>query len=251
MNETSLAQHATDREAGHGDARPGLRQRVIDGTMLFWFLLFLVMWLSGCNSLRTVEIHQPLTARPAPTAAPPVANGAIYQAVAYRPLFEDQRARGVGDTLTININEKLNASKQASTTANHKGTTTFAVPEVKGLPIKTLQGASLTANSKNEFEGKGDSGANNVFTGTITVTVIDVLPNGNLVVAGEKQIGINTGSEFVRLSGIVNPITIMAGNVVSSTQVADARLEYRGTGSIDEAQTMGWLARVFQSVLPF
>ena len=83
------------------------------------------------------------------------------------------------------------------------------------------------------------------------MTVIEVLPNGNLVVSGEKQIGINTGSEFVRLSGVVNPTTILAGNVVSSIQVADARLEYRGTGSVDEAQTIGWLARVFQSVLPF
>jgi flagellar L-ring protein precursor FlgH len=115
----------------------------------------------------------------------------------------------------------------------------------------TLQGASVKANSNQEFEGKGDSGANNVFTGTITVTVIEVLPNGNLAVSGEKQLGINKGSEFVRVSGIVNPINIMPGNVVSSTQVADARLEYRGTGYIDEAQTMGWLARVFQTILPF
>jgi len=228
-----------------------MASRIVDGVILVGVLVLLVIALTGCGAMRTVEVHQPLTARPAPVVAAPVANGAIYQAAAYRPLFEDQRARAIGDTLTININEKLNASKQASSTANRSGTTTFAVPEVKGLPIKTLQGASLTANSKNEFEGKGDSGANNVFTGTIAVTVVDVLPNGNLLVAGEKQIGINQGSEFVRLSGIVNPITIMAGNVVSSTQVADARLEYRGTGYIDEAQTMGWLARVFQSVLPF
>jgi flagellar L-ring protein precursor FlgH len=81
--------------------------------------------------------------------------------------------------------------------------------------------------------------------------VIQVLANGNLVVSGEKQIGINQGTEYVRFSGVVNPATIMAGNVVSSTQVADARLQYRGTGVVDEAQTMGWLARFFLSVLPF
>ena len=85
----------------------------------------------------------------------------------------------------------------------------------------------------------------------LAVTVIDVLPNGNLLVAGEKQIGINQGSEFIRLSGIVNPQHIGYGNVVSSTEVAEARLEYRGSGYINEAQTMGWLARVFQSVMPF
>ena len=86
---------------------------------------------------------------------------------------------------------------------------------------------------------------------TIAVTVIDVLPNGNMIVAGEKQIGINQGSEFIRLSGVVNPAFILAGNTVSSTTVADARIEYRGSGYIDEAQTMGWLSRIFQSVMPF
>lgn len=90
-----------------------------------------------------------------------------------------------------------------------------------------------------------------MFTGAIAVTVIDVLPNGNLLVAGEKQIGINQGSEFIRVSGVVNPTFILAGNVVSSNTVADARIEYRGSGYIDEAQTMGWLARFLQSAMPF
>lgn len=210
-----------------------------------------VVALAGCGALRTVEVQQPLTARPAPAPEVPAANGAIFQASMHRPLFEDRRARAIGDTLTININEKLQASKQASSSANRGGSVGFEVPTVKGLPIKGLQGANLAADSKSDFAGKGDSSAGNAFTGTITVTVIDVFPNGNLQVSGEKQIGINKGSEFIRLSGVVNPSTILAGNVVSSTQVADARIEYRGTGYIDEAQTMGWLQRVFLSALPF
>jgi flagellar L-ring protein precursor FlgH len=191
-----------------------------------------------------------MTARPPTAVAPTVGNGAIFLTAAYRPLFEDRRARNVGDTLTININEKLNASKTATTNADRKGSTVFNLADVQ-LGGKGIKGGSITADSGLKFQGSGDSGANNVFTGTITVTVLEVLPNGNLVVSGEKQIGINTGSEFVRLSGVVNPVTILAGNVVSSVQVADARIEYRGTGAIDEAQTMGWLARIFQSVLPF
>jgi flagellar L-ring protein precursor FlgH len=210
---------------------------------------------AGCaqlnNALRVVEVQTPLSARPVPAPAPVVANGAIYQPVTWKPLFEDNRARRIGDTLTIRIDEKLNASKQASTNANRKGTTTLSLADVKIGTQSVVRGGSLDAGSNNEFAGKGDSGANNTFTGSITVTVIDVLTNGNLLVAGEKQIGINTGSEFVRLSGVVNPTTILTGNVVSSTQVADARIEYRGTGSIDEAQTMGWLARAFQSISPF
>jgi flagellar L-ring protein precursor FlgH len=207
--------------------------------------------LGGCSSmLRTVEVQQPMTAKPAAVPVRAAGNGAIFQAAAYQPLFEDRRARNVGDTITININEKLNASKTASTNANRKGSTSAAIPDAT-LGTKTIKGGSITGSSELKFAGSGDSGANNVFTGTITVTVIEVLQNGNLLVSGEKQIGINTGSEFVRLSGVVNPITILAGNVVSSTQIADARLEYRGTGSIDEAQTMGWMARVFQTILPF
>jgi flagellar L-ring protein FlgH len=215
---------------------------------------------AGCAqtlpALRTVEMHHPLSVRPAPPVVLPAGNGAIYQAssqpvAVYMPLFEDRRARNVGDTLTVNINEKINASKKAATTADRTGSTKFSIPEIKTPTGHTTQGGAITGTSANEFEGKGDSAANNVFTGTIAVTVIDVLPNGNLVVAGEKQIGINQGSEFIRLSGVVNPAFILAGNVVSSTQIADARLEYRGTGYIDEAQTMGWAARIFQTILPF
>ena len=208
--------------------------------------------LAGCapDAMRRVEVVQPMSARPQPPVAPVVNHGAIYQPTSYQPLFEDHRARVVGDTLMININEKLSASKTASSTATRAGSMDFAVPDAQ-IGGRGIKGGSLSATSKNDFEGKGDSAANNVFTGAITVTVVDVLPNGNLVVAGEKQIGINQGSEFVRLSGVVDPRFILAGNVVSSTQVADARLEYRGAGYINEAQTIGWLSRVFMSVMPF
>ena len=229
--------------------------------MLRVFLAAVVLALAGCkttgDALRVVEVHQPITIRPAPPVAhpQPSTNGAIFQPnhvayANYQPLFEDRRARNVGDTLTIQINEKLNASKRATTAADRKGGLSFVVPEVQ-LGTRSYPGGSIKADSKNEFEGGGDSAANNVFTGTIAVTVIEVLPNGNLIVAGEKQIGINQGSEFIRLSGVVNPTFILAGNQVSSSTVADARIEYRGSGYIDEAQTMGWLARVFQSVMPF
>jgi len=213
----------------------------------------------GCQNnpaLRTVELHQPLTARPTPVAEPVAANGAIFQAPTvgrsvYVPLFEDRRAHAVGDTLTVKINEMIHASKTAATTANRTGGAKLAITEITTPSGYSMKGGAVAGESKNEFEGKGDSAADNVVTGTITVTVIEVLPNGNLVVAGEKQIGINQGSEFIRLSGVVNPAFIFAGNIVSSAQIADVRLEYRGTGYIDEAQTMGWAARILQSISPF
>ena len=210
--------------------------------------------LSACGALRTVDINQPLTARPAPTVAVPGAQtgGSIFQTVNYQPLFEDRRARNIGDTLTIVLNEKLQASKQSGSNVDKSGSTSLTVPTITGnLPFKFLQGTSASASSATKFGGKGDSASSNAFTGVITVTVIEVLGNGNLLVSGEKQIGINQGSEFIRFSGVVNPIFVINNNTVSSTQVADARIEYRGTGYIDEAQTMGWLSRLFMTVSPF
>ncbi|MFB1028808.1 MAG: flagellar basal body L-ring protein FlgH, partial [Thauera sp.] len=97
----------------------------------------------------------------------------------------------------------------------------------------------------------GAAAANNVFNGTITVTVIDVYPNGNLLVSGEKMVAINQGNEFIRFSGVINPNNVTTANTVQSTQVADARIEYRGSGFIDESNTMGWLQRFFVAIMPF
>jgi flagellar L-ring protein precursor FlgH len=214
--------------------------------------------LGACAITPPASVHQPMTARPAPLPQATQANGAIYQAqyaglngYRHRPLFEDARARAVGDILTININETTAASKKSGSSANRTGSDNMSVTGLNGLPGKGLLGANLAASSASAFEGKGDSASNNAFTGIISVTVIEVLPNGNLLVSGEKQIGINQGSEFVRFSGVVNPATVSQFNAVSSTQVADARLEYRGNGYIDEAQTMGWLQRFFLTFMPF
>ena len=228
-----------------------------------WFLevgapllivLFAFALITGCN-LNPVRVVEPTTARPAPAPAPQAAgaNGAIFnERVAFRPLFEDRRARYVGDTLVIQLNEKLQASRNGSSNATRKGDTAFDVPTItSGLLGKGYQGTSAAGSSSNTFEGKGATAADNLFTGTITVTVIEVLSNGNLVVSGEKQIGITQNSETLRFSGVVNPTTILAGNTVTSTQVADARIDYQGSGYIDEAQAMGFLARFFLTFLPF
>lgn len=206
--------------------------------------------LAGCALNPHVDIGGPTTARPQP-APPAPTNGAIFQTASYRPLFEDRRARYIGDILIIQLNEKLNASKKAASSADKSGDIGFSVPIVKHLPGKSFQNAELSANSSNEYAGKGATESSNLFTGTISVTVTDVLPNGNLVVAGEKQIGISKNTETLRFSGVVNPATIVPPNTVSSTQVADARIDYRGEGYIDEAQMMGWLGRIFLTFLPF
>jgi flagellar L-ring protein precursor FlgH len=126
-----------------------------------------------------------------------------------------------------------------------------SVPTIVGLPFKGAQGTTLAASGTNNFNGKGENTSSNDFTGTLTVTVIEVYPNGNLLVSGEKQIGLKEGEEFVRFSGVVNPNTITSANTVTSTQVADARIEYKANGFIDSAQVMGWLGRFFLTFMPF
>ena len=153
--------------------------------------------------------------------------------------------------MTIGIAETTSASTKSNTKASRSGSISASVPMVNGLPGKSFQGLSLEASSSNSLDGKGAAGANNVFTGNITVTVIEVLSYGNVRVSGEKQVSIGAGTEYIRLSGIVNPYFINSANTISSSQVADARIEYKESGVISEAQVMGWLARFFLSVLPF
>ena len=212
-------------------------------------LVFLA--LAGCAVNQPPIVHQPMSVRPPASQAEPAADGAIYRPTAYRPLFEDHKARLVGDVLTIQLSERTAASKSSGASAERESDVSFEVPVVAGVPGKSFQGAELEAGASNTFEGKGSASATNDFTGTITVTVIDVYPNGNLLVSGEKQIAMSQGTEFIRFSGVVDPAHIRVGNTVRSTQVADARIEYRANGYIDEAQTMGWLGRFFNNVLPF
>lgn len=207
--------------------------------------------LAGCASVPPTNVHQPMSVRPQPRPDPAYANGGIYQQSASRPLFEDRRARFAGDTLTVNIVENTKASTQGNTSAEKSGAISASVTALAGLPGKGLQGLNAQTSSSNTFEGKGASAGSNVFTGTMTATVIEVLPNGNLLVSGEKQVAIGQGQEFIRVSGVVNPYTITAANVVNSSQMADARIEYKSSGFIDEAQVMGWLARFFLTFIPF
>lgn len=198
------------------------------------------------------SVHQPMSTRPAPLAVNTQATGSIYQpSTARLALFEDRRARFVGDILTVVLEERTTASKNTSSKANRSGEVSVGIPTATRLPGASLEGAALTASSDSTFEGGGNSAANNVFTGNISVTVIEVYPNGNLLVSGEKQVTINQGTEYIRFSGVVNPLNVGAANQVSSTRVADARIEYKGRGYMSEAQTMGWLQRFFLSASPF
>jgi flagellar L-ring protein precursor FlgH len=217
-------------------------------------LLVAALFLAGgCTTVPPTNVHQPMSARPLyrpeTLAASLASTGSIYQAGAARTLFEDRRARYVGDTMTVTITENTSAATKSNNSVNKSGSISASLGPNLQLPGKLL--TELKGESSNSASGNGAAAANNVFTGTITVTVIEVLPNGNLLVSGEKQVAIGHGQEYIRLSGIVNPYFVNASNTIASSQVADARIEYKESGAISEAQVVGWLARFFLTVLPF
>lgn len=216
--------------------------------------LGITMGLVGCVAPRHAVIKDEAATSARPDPLPNQAGnptGGIFQHTAYRPLFEDRKPRFVGDILTIEINERLNASQKANLNTERTTEIEAETPVIAGVFGKNFKAVSAAASTTNAFDGKGENASSNLFTGTITVTVVEVLANGNLVVAGEKQIGVRRNSEVLKFRGVVNPDSIRPGNVVSSTQVADARLDYRGGGTIEEAQMQGWLARFFNVFSPF
>jgi flagellar L-ring protein precursor FlgH len=189
----------------------------------------------------------------APVTAPRRASGSLFQQASYRPAFEDSRARLLGDIVTIQIVESLAASQVSASTVNRNTSSdnTLSTAPLKGLIGVDLLNLNMASKTNNDFSGKGGTTSANTFTGSITTTVIEVLPNGNLVVAGEKQIGVNQNVDVMRFSGTVDPRLLQPNNMISSTQVANVRVESRGRGAQGEAQTVGWLSRFFLSFNPF
>ncbi|RJG01176.1 flagellar basal body L-ring protein FlgH [Noviherbaspirillum sedimenti] len=215
------------------------------------FFIVTVGFLAGCAITPETIVQGPTTARPLPPApASRAANGAIFQTASYRPMFEDRRARFVGDILTMTISERTSAAKAAGNSGSKSGSVEAGVTALFGAPASLLGKTNAAASSANEFSENGATSSSNNFTGTIGVTVVDVLPNGNLVVSGEKQVAFDKGTEFIRVSGVVNPDQIRPGNNILSSQVADARIEYRTNSHVDGAEMMGILTRFFLSVLP-
>lgn len=179
------------------------------------------------------------------------ATGSLFHTASYRPVFEDRRARLIGDTVTIQIVENVTASQKSTSTIDRAGSVGGSVTAFPFLKASSLDKLNLGASSTNKFSGEGGTESANTFTGSITATVVDVLPNGHLVLTGDKQIGVNQNVDVLRFSGTVDPRAIQPGSVVSSTQVANARIESRGRGQQSEAQVIGWLARFFLTFLPF
>ncbi len=229
----------------HPEARTlaAIASRVLLTALGCCALATVVALVAGCASVTPDSIVDPAPAKHTQAPMAPAMNGAIYAADNFRPMFEDRRARLVGDTLIINIAEKTSAGKNTASSTSK---------EAKADVMHNASFVALDLESNNNLSNSDKAAANaaNNFTGTVTATVVEVLPNGNLRVRGEKQVAFDRSTEFIRFSGIVNPTTISNTNTVSSTSVADMRVEYRTNTNFDRAALQSALARFFLSILP-
>ncbi|WP_157471671.1 flagellar basal body L-ring protein FlgH [Gilvimarinus agarilyticus] len=207
------------------------------------------LWLSGCASYAPPQPGDPHYA-PVVSAAhqePVQTSGSLYHERSMS-LFTDSKARNVGDIITIMLTERTVSSKSSGVNVSKDSSTSLPAGTILGM-TPTLNGVPFDTSVTQEREFNGDAGADqsNSLSGSIAVTVADVLPNGNLIVRGEKWMTLNRGDEFIRISGILRPDDISRQNTVSSTKLANAQISYSGTGELANSQSMGWMSRFFNS----
>jgi flagellar L-ring protein precursor FlgH len=214
-------------------------------TLAMGFAVLVV--LAGCASQPRIENFD--ATWPEPVADTAMISGSIYQAGHDIALFENSVARRVGDTVTINLQESTAAQKSSSTTTSKSSKIDIPGPVLGGSPVTINGNEIFSANIENnrEFDGSGDSQLSNKLQGNITVTVAQRLTNGNLLVRGQKWIGINQGREFIRIQGVIRPIDILPDNSIPSYKVADASISYGGQGVLADANRPGLLSRFFNS----
>jgi flagellar L-ring protein precursor FlgH len=206
--------------------------------------------LAGCAEMRP-QMRDPAFAPVAPAdLRPPIQNtGAIYQPGYDMRLFEDNKATRVGDILTIKLQEVTQAKKADDLNAVKNNNMSVSAPSVMGFALSALTGndAKTELAAKRTFTGQGKANQSNSLQGDISVTVAEVLPNGNLRIRGEKQVTLSQGDEYIRLSGIVRPVDIAPDNTINSDKVADATIMYIGDGAVADAGKAGWLSRALLS----
>jgi flagellar L-ring protein precursor FlgH len=224
-------------------------QRRISNILL---VLALAPPLSACLSNPLVDRVAAIPPTLPPEPAPAAPTGSIYLA-SVSPgrmwLAEDRKARNVGDMLTIVLVERMEAEKSSSQTSARTSDRSLNLPDKK--PFTWISDQAFNGGSQSNFKGEGTASQSNKLSGEFTVTVTRVLPNGALMVAGDRRVMLNRGEEQVQLSGLVRPQDIGPDNRVPSTRVADARLRYSGTGELAQQSKQGWLNRFFDRINPF
>lgn len=218
---------------------------------LLWVLVISLLCMSGCMTNKKPMADDPAYA---PTVAanmpvPQRTEGSLYQDSYGMSLFNDRKARYVGDVITVTLSEKTVSKKSSGVAVKKDSSVDMDAGTILGATAPSYKGLGLETAiaQKRSFAGDADADQSNSLEGNITVTVAEILPNGNLIVRGEKWITLNRGDEFIRISGIVRPEDIEPDNTIISTRLANAKISYSGTGALADSQSMGWMSRFFNS----
>ncbi|WP_375750978.1 flagellar basal body L-ring protein FlgH [Vibrio sp. HN007] len=174
------------------------------------------------------------------------ATGSLFNTNFASDLYDDSKPHGVGDIVTVMLDESTNATKSADADLSKSNDATMDPLEVGGQQLNLGDyNFSYNLSNDNKFTGQSSANQSNSISGSITVEVIEVLANGNLVIRGEKWLTLNTGDEYIRLSGTIRPDDISFENTIASTRISNARIKYSGTGTQQDMQEPGFLARFF------
>lgn len=215
--------------------------------------------LAGCTALTVAGCSQqieenasanfaPVYPVEAPETASLMPTGGIYSGGAMGLFATDRKAAQVGDILTVELSERFAATKSQNASTSRTDDYNVSLPSI--LPLK-FTGADLTSGSESKFSGRGSASQSNSLTGRMSVSVVRVLPGGNLEIVGQKKLTLNNGDEYIRLTGIVRPSDVSPDNIVESDRIANADIKYIGAGQIADAGKRGWLSRAVNTVSPF
>ena len=211
-----------------------------------------ILMLNNCSTYVEEAINKdfkPLVPTIAEMQATKSNNGAIYSTSSPGLFSSDKRAHQVGDILTVQLNETFSSTKSV-TSQSAKEDSVGAEVGPTGL-LKNFIGMGGSVAKSNSFKGSGSASQSNSLTGFISATVVKVYPNGNLEIKGQKKLSLTDGSEYVRLAGIVRPQDISASNTVSSNLIAEAQIEYVGSGTLSNEATPGWGSKFIRAISPF
>ena len=222
-------------------------------------LLLAVCLLVGCADIAEKEHPEYVAIEPIEYPEPVIstapATGSLFAGTRTMSLFSDVRAMEIGDIVSVVLVESTSAAKSADTELDKSSAVTITDPTVFGAPVTINDGRynlGSSLQSSSAFQGEGTSNQSNSLSGSIAVQVSRVLPNGNLMIQGEKWIKINQGDEYIRLKGVIRPEDVSPTNTIPSTLVAEARISYGGQGPLNESNKPGWLTRFFMSpLMPF
>lgn len=214
---------------------------------------------SGCATPQPKKINT--SKFPIQVTTIPTTRGSLWPGETSRnTLFQDLRARYVGDIVTINVSEKTSAVKEATTSTARKSDVDVGITKVFGVPLDfgmfnfLGRGNSFSPEVKSaydaKFDGTGKTERSGELSAIISARVVEVLPNGNLVIEGKKDTIVNNELQYLIISGVVRPGDIADDNTISSTLISDARIEYSGKGVVADEQNHGWLRRIIDNVWP-